>query len=32
VDVSLKGQKGGKEKMGDIRKRHNGALKAKVAL
>ena len=32
MDVSLKGQKGGIDKMGNIRKRHDAALKAKVAL
>ncbi len=32
MDVSLKVQKGGKDKMGNIRKRHNAAFKAKVAL
>jgi len=32
VDVSLKVEEGGSEKMGNIRKRHNEAFKAKVAL
>ncbi len=32
MDVSLKGQKGGIDKMGNIRKRHDAALRAKVAL